>query len=72
MRNLGHADEMTLESLIDKSSLRAVIEALSNIAVQKAAHVEETWQDRPLANQWRRAGVVAFKCSQNSVIRNLP
>jgi len=44
-----------LERLVDASTLRAVAIALSEIAAEKAEHIETNWQDRITARTWRDA-----------------
>jgi hypothetical protein len=53
-RNLNPNDE--LERMIDRSSLAQVLEDIAEISYLKAAHIEENWQDMPLARKWERAG----------------
>jgi len=48
-----------LESLIDATSLDAVLQALSEIAYVKAEHLQANWGDRPdspSVRAWKRAG----------------
>jgi hypothetical protein len=50
-------DELeTLEGLMDKMGVSDLIEALGDIAHEKAEHVLENWQDRNLARRWTRLG----------------
>lgn len=44
-----------LEQIIDGNSLAKVCDMLAGICGQKAAHIEENWQDGPLAKKWDRA-----------------
>lgn len=44
-----------LESLIDKCGLESVMNQLAEIASQKAAHIESTYLDSGLAEDWSRA-----------------
>ena len=41
---------------VDKYDLDSVIFALSEICLDKAAHVESNWGDRELAKLWRKHG----------------
>lgn len=51
-------DEEMLEQILDRQGLTTVLGMISNICVQKAAHVRECWQDAGLARKWSNA---AFK-----------
>jgi hypothetical protein len=42
-----------LEMLLDKSSVAAILEVLSNICAEKADHIQTNWQDGGLATEWR-------------------
>lgn len=44
----------TLEALVDRYSMAAVVHALARIADAKADHLETNWQDRHSAAQWTR------------------
>jgi hypothetical protein len=46
---------MTLEEIVDASTLGKVIQALSHLCWEKAQHIEENWQDESLAKAWRDA-----------------
>lgn len=48
-------EEATLEALIDSHGLSAVVDAVARVAVLKAEHIEENWQDEKTAAYWRRA-----------------
>lgn len=50
--------EDQLETLIDSHSLPNVLEALSQVCLGKASHLEENWQDSITAKSWQ---VVAQK-----------
>lgn len=43
-----------LEYLIDNSSLTGVLSLLAEIAHEKASHIQENWQDCPLAKTWTK------------------
>lgn len=51
-------DLNTLEDILDRANLGAVLDVLSEIAHAKAEHVESNWQDSTMANNWRRAAQV--------------
>ena len=42
----------SLEGLVDATSLGQVLEALSELCSEKAAHVAENWQDKSLERAW--------------------
>ena len=46
--------EVALEGLIDKSSVKTVLEAITDICNAKASHIRSNWQDEPLARSWER------------------
>lgn len=47
-----------LEPLVDANSMRAIVEALSEIAYDKAEHITHAWQDHRTARPWGQAGQV--------------
>jgi hypothetical protein len=49
------ADIEALEAILDRSTLALLLHALAGICAEKAAGIEETWQDHRLATQWRAA-----------------
>lgn len=63
-----------LESIVDKSSMSDVINALSMIASEKADHIRINWQDEALARVWERMGRTLDRCYNhvNRVDRLLP
>lgn len=44
----------TLEHMLDGTNLAVMLEALSDICYGKSQHIEEAWQDQPLAKAWAR------------------
>jgi hypothetical protein len=42
----------TLETLIDKHGLAAVLSAMSEVCAEKAEHIRSNWQDRATAKPW--------------------
>lgn len=55
MKQLTDGQRATLEVLVDHTSLADVLEALGQIATDKAEHVARVWQDKPLARTWAKA-----------------
>ena len=49
-----------LEALVDRFQLGTVLSALGDVCYDKAAHVQENWQDRAMAKAWERNAV---KCN---------
>jgi hypothetical protein len=45
-------DELTLEQILDRHSLRWVIRSLAEICSGKAEHLRCNWQDEPAAKSW--------------------
>ena len=45
-----------LEDILDKSSMRNVLDALGEICYEKAEHIRINWQDEPLAKLWDKQG----------------
>ncbi len=60
-----------LESLIDQYGLRTVIIGLSEIAFDKAEHLDVNWQDHDAARLWERAGMLLDGMSANPCIADL-
>lgn len=44
-----------LERTVDHIQLSGILNLLAEIARDKAQHIEETWQDGPLASKWASA-----------------
>jgi hypothetical protein len=65
MPNLSRERMEELESIIDSASLADVVEALAEIAREKAEHIRSTWQDAATAKPWdsaaKRLDAVAFR-----------
>jgi hypothetical protein len=52
----------TLENLIDRKGLRAVVKAVVDVCQRKAEHVRSAWQDAELADLWERAARMLERC----------
>jgi hypothetical protein len=69
--NMGNGGSMTkvkamamadvLEQLVDSVGFEAVLEALANVAADKAEHILATWQDDALANDYNKVANVLLK-----------
>lgn len=60
MRELHEDDRVALEAMIDVTSLSVVLDAISDICVGKAIHLQENWQEpaeSPLTQFWRRNAI---------------
>lgn len=53
---MDEQDKTALEMLMDKYSLKTVLEAISEICHEKAEHVQSAWQDDKLSAAWAAAG----------------
>jgi hypothetical protein len=69
VKNLTVQDRDTLESIVDRYSLRAIVEGLSEISHLKAAHIRENWQDDSLAKMWERVSKIFDKFSHHKGLR---
>ena len=56
MPNLTQSRKDEFEAMIDATTLQEVVEALAEIAFEKAAHLRENWQDERSAKVWEKAG----------------
>lgn len=57
-----------LEHAIDARGLPEVLNALAAICYEKADHIEDTWQDIPLAKLWRAAGLRVETCGFSKAV----
>ncbi len=53
-----------LEALIDRFNLPTILSALADVCYDKAAHVQENWQDRVLSKAWETNAV---KCNATAL-----
>lgn len=49
---LTQAERDTLEAMIDRTSLTAVLEGMFDVCGDKAEHVRANWQDEHTAEVW--------------------
>jgi len=54
-RELTRVESDTLEALIDLTSVKAVLEAISDICGAKEEHIIANWQDEKTARVWAEA-----------------
>lgn len=52
-----------IESLIDQTTLFAVIDAAACVASAKSEHIETNWQDKTTAGVWMNAAIVLAEAS---------
>ena len=60
-----------LERLMDSSSVGAMLTAMADICEEKADHIRENWQDKPLSECWDEAASSLRVLAGKSVILNL-
>ncbi len=53
--------EIAVEALMDKHGAEKVLEAVAEVLNLKASHIEDNWQDRPMANRFSNAATMCFK-----------
>lgn len=69
VRDLNIGERTELESMIDKTSLGAILEALSDICGEKAKHIRANWQDNSLAKKWDIAcGRIGCMATEKDII----
>ena len=59
----GNANMVQLEAMIDATSVRVVLDAITSICHGKAQHIRDNWQDRATAAPWNQAGNVVDACA---------
>jgi hypothetical protein len=64
-------DKLILEAFVDRYSVPIVIDALSEICFDKAAHIAENFQDMELSKAWIKTGdaLAQFKGTQRRRVR---
>lgn len=72
MRTLTSEEKVSLEKLVDHTSLGAILEALSEICYLKAEHVQGNWLEADLARKWERAGNKLAVDAIKNIITSLP
>lgn len=59
-KDFSETDQYELEAMIDKYSLQSVLYALQRVALDKADHILESYNDKALYKAWlKSAGQVA-------------
>ncbi len=71
MRRLTVEQLNSLESLIDYTSVRALLEAIADICTAKAEHVTGHWQDTPLAYAWEEAAIAVRNTADMRRVRKV-
>ena len=54
-RDLTQVERDTLEAIIDCTSVKAMLEAISDICGAKEEHIIANWQDKKTARVWAEA-----------------
>jgi hypothetical protein len=57
-----------LEAMIDKTSVRFVLECIAEMCELKAEHVAVNWQDEHTARVWSRAAAYVEKAAQTRAV----
>jgi len=57
-RDLNQTERDQIESIIDATSVKALLEAISDICGEKSEHVASNWQDAATARVWAYAAGV--------------
>lgn len=70
-RDITPPEKDQLEALIDACGLCDVLDALSEICDEKAAHIEDTYSDRHLARTWRETGKAIGRSATTAATRGL-
>jgi len=52
-----------IEALVDKSSVGDVLDALSDVCMDKSYHIRELWQGESLARSWARDAKRIDQCA---------
>lgn len=58
-RDLNQNERDQIESIIDATSVKALLEAISDICGEKSEHVASNWQDGTTSRVWAYAAGVA-------------
>ena len=53
--------ESAVEALMDKHGVEKFLEAVAHVLDLKAGHINDNWQDRPMANRFLNASRMVFK-----------
>ena len=63
-----HAED-TLEAMVDRFGLQAVINSLACICSGKADHIAHNWQDQRSARHWEKAAIHLTNAADDTAIR---
>ena len=69
---MNPSDERTLEGILDRTTLRGLLESIARICYAKGEHILYNWQDRPLSLIWDRAATLIEKLSKHEKIKAVP
>lgn len=62
MSSVNKDDLVTLEDIMDRSSLSAILDALAIICREKADHLRSEWGDPQTAKFWDRDALKVERC----------
>ena len=66
-------DKLALETMLDRTSLHEMLDAISEICSEKQEHIAANWQDHTLAKAWGRAAyAAAAAANEQSVLTVSP
>lgn len=71
MAKLTESDSAALEALIDRTSLRRVLEEIAQICRLKGHHIDANWQDAHLARRWYSAAGVIERAEANEKVNKV-
>ena len=60
--------KLTLEHLVDSTSLSDVLAALAEVCDDKAEHLLSSWQDEPAAKAWQKAASRVDECAHSVAV----
>lgn len=50
-----------IEAIVDRETMENTLNALLQVCISKELHVEEDWQDKPLARRWKKLAIALDK-----------
>lgn len=65
MPKISRNDKDDLEQILDRTGVKGLFEALSEIANEKESHVQEAWQDSALAKRWSKLATKFDKLAES-------
>jgi len=62
-------DTLEISSTLDRHGLAHLLDMIEHICHEKAAHINETWQDKSLARTWTKAAWAVRTCAASDNVR---